>query len=370
MTSDVTAALKPNISVSGQTFGPTQQQWEFLDPLFDRRWDELAASHPDYGVFHSAAWARVLFKTYRHSPFYLRLSRESETVALVPLMEIASALTGRRGICLPFSDFSAPLLFDEFAWPFVLDKLTGIAKKKNWKYFELRSAGQFPASAIPAEVFYGHKLDLTSATDQLFAGFASSVRRAIRKAQKSNLTVEITRTREAIKIFYRLHVKTRRRHCLPPQPMSFFFNIHEEILERNLGFVVLAKRESVPVAAAVFFHSGKNAIYKFGASDEKYQEFRANDLVMWEAISFLSKGDAATLHFGRTSPDGDGLRRFKLAWGTAEEKINYFKFDPRQNSWLSGNSNAFPSTLHKKVFGRLPLKVNQLAGSIIYPHLD
>ena len=27
-------------------------------------------------------------------------------------------------------------------------------------------------------------------------------------------------------------------------------------------------------------------------------------------------------------------------------------------------------TSHKKVFGRLPLKLNQLAGSMIYPHLD
>jgi hypothetical protein len=28
------------------------------------------------------------------------------------------------------------------------------------------------------------------------------------------------------------------------------------------------------------------------------------------------------------------------------------------------------SGFHKKIFGRLPLMFNQLAGSIIYPHLD
>jgi hypothetical protein len=89
---------------------------------------------------------------------------------------------------------------------------------------------------------------------------------------------------------------------------------------------------------------------------------------MWEAIKALAKVGATTLHFGRTSPEGEGLRRFKLAWGAAEEVINYFKFDPRANSWLSGG--GLPGTLHKKVFGRLPLKLNQLAGSTIYPHLD
>ena len=283
-------------------------------------------------------------------------------------MEVASALTGRRGVCLPFTDFSTPLLFDESALPLVMSRLSEIAKKRNWKYFEFRGGNKPSPSAVPAEIFYGHRLDLRHDSDQLFAGFASSVRRAVRKAEKSNLTVEIKRTREALNTFYRLHVKTRKRHGLPPQPLSFFHNIYEEILKQNLGFVVLARRESTPVAAAVFFHAGESAIYKYGASDDKFQEFRGNDLVMWEAIKFLVRGGATTLHFGRTLPDAEGLRRFKLSWGTVEETINYFKFDPRANSWLS--PTAPPGNLHRKVFGRLPLKLNQLAGSMIYPHLD
>jgi hypothetical protein len=283
-------------------------------------------------------------------------------------MEVASPITGRRGICLPFSDFSSPLLFDGSALSLVVNKLTDIARTQKWNYFELRGGNKPLPAAVPAETFYGHRLALRPDTDQLFAGFASSVRRAVRKAEKSNLTVEVTRTREALNAFYGLHVKTRKRHGLPPQPQSFFLNVYEEILKQNSGFVVLARRESLPVAAAVFFHAGESAIYKYGASDDKFQEFRGNDLVMWEAIKFLTKGGATTLHFGRTSPCGEGLRRFKLAWGTVEEAINYFKFDPRANSWLSGD--GLPGTLHRKVFRRLPLKLNQLAGSMIYPHLD
>jgi hypothetical protein len=51
-----------------------------------------------------------------------------------------------------------------------------------------------------------------------------------------------------------------------------------------------------------------------------------------------------------------------------EQMIHYFRFDVAANSWL--NITRPPGTLHKKVFGKLPLKLNQLAGTMIYPHLD
>jgi len=41
------------------------------------------------------------------------------------------------------------------------------------------------------------------------------------------------------------------------------------------------------VAGAIFFHSGGQAIYKFGASDETFQHFRGNNLVMWERSAGL-----------------------------------------------------------------------------------
>src|SRR5439155_7559758 len=130
--------------------------------------------------------------------------------------------------------------------------------------------------------------------------FASSVRRAIRKAEKSGADVQVATSRDAILEFYRLHVRTRRRHGLPPQPLSFFKNIYEEIVKNGHGFVVLAKSGSRTFAAAVFFLIGKKALYKFGASDRSFQEFRGNNLVMWEAIKFLIDRGFTSLHLRRT----------------------------------------------------------------------
>jgi hypothetical protein len=114
---------------------------------------------------------------------------------------------------------------------------------------------------------------------------------------------------------------------------------------------------------------GKKALYKFAASDETLQELRGNNLVIWEGIKFLVQEGFETLHFGRTSLDNNGLRQFKLSWGTEEKMINYFRFQTATGAWISAR-NGGGSKSHKKIFSRLPLALNRLAGAAIYPHLD
>jgi Acetyltransferase (GNAT) domain len=343
-------------------------QMRILDPVHQSGWDHLVALHRDATCFHTTAWAKVLHQSYSHRPFYLHFSCGRRLAALVPLMEVRSPFTGRRGVCLPFSDACEPLIFDQEMVDLVRDRLLRFTQERRWKYLEIRGGKSFQFATGGTANFYGHTLDLCSGIKELANRFASPVRRAIRKAERSDVSARVVRNRQAIDDFYQLHVQTRRRHGLPPQPASFFLNIYEHIVRPGLGFIVLARHGSRPIASAIFFRFRKNALYKFGASDKKFQELRANNLVMREAIQFLARTGAEKLHFGRTECENDGLRRFKLSWGTEEETIGYFRVDP---SGRRGLAPARPNSgFHKKIFGRLPLAVNRLAGSMIYPHLD
>lgn len=341
---------------------------KLIDPLRGGEWDRLVASHGEATFFHRSAWAAVLCKTYGHQPVYLHGYDGGETIALIPMMQVRSLITGSRGVCLPFTDVCAPLMFRDDERACVPEVLLRLARERKWKHFEIRGAQALPSSARPAVAFHGHTLDLRRGTTELLASFSSSVRRAIRKAERSGFNVEITRTADGIAQFYRLHVRTRKRHGLPPQPFSFFRHIHQEVIEAGLGFVVLATLDGRPAAAAVYFTSGSNAIYKFGASDQALQQARANNLVMWVGIKALAQEGFETLHFGRTSAGNEGLRRFKLGWGAREETIEYFRFDTRAEEWLAAPDRA--SGVHNVLFGRLPLAVNRMAGAVIYPHLD
>jgi hypothetical protein len=340
-----------------------------IDPCSDLSWDRRVLRHPSSGLFHRSAWARVLLKTYGHKPSYLYLYQERELVGLLPILEVASPFTGRRGVSLPFSDFCSPLLIGQRKWDGLIENLSQLGRQRRWRYFELRGGKEMlPKSAVAAERYYSHKLDLTVGADALFSRFEDSVRRAIRRAEKSGVAITITRAWSGVREFYRLHVRTRRRHGLPPQPLSFFRNIHQEIIEKDLGFVVLAQSGSKLIASAVFFHSGPQAIYKFGASDKRQQQLRGNNLVMWEGIKHLVDRGLKTLHLGRSAITDEGLRRFKRSWGSEEGLIEYFRFALGPQAWEAPGRNG--SGFYHQLFRRLPLMVNRAAGTLMYSHLD
>jgi hypothetical protein len=338
------------------------------NPLVDREWDDAISAHPDATIFHSTAWARVLVDTYGHRPCYVQISLNGGLLALVPMMEVQSVLTRSRGICLPFSDYCAPLTFSSFGHELVTQKLQQIAHERCWSYFELRSHSIVPVNTPASESYYGHFLDLRIGPEALISNFSSSVKRAVRKAQRSGLNVSIQSSPDAMAQFYELHVRTRRRHGVPPQPRSFFINIQRHLISSGFGFIVLVECQKAPIAAAMFFKLGRHAVYKFGASDERLQELRANNFAMFEAIRYLAEGGAETLHFGRTERENQGLRRFKLSWGTTEEEMSYARFEMASASWTRWHDSR--STLHQHVFRALPASLNRLAGAMIYPHLD
>src|SRR5205814_3238412 len=255
-----------------------------MNPLVDREWDDAISAHPDATIFHSTAWARVLADTYGHRPCYVQISLNGSLLALVPMMEVQSVLTRSRGICLPFSDYCAPLTFSTFGHELVLQKLQQIARERRSSYFELRSHSIVPNDVPASESYYGHFLDLRIGPAALISNFSSSVQRAVRKAERSGLTVSIQSTPDAMAQFYKLHLRTRRRHGVPPQPRSFFINIQRHLIRTGFGFIVLVEYQQPPLAAAMFFKLGRHAVYKFGASDERLQELRANNLAMFEAI--------------------------------------------------------------------------------------
>jgi lipid II:glycine glycyltransferase (peptidoglycan interpeptide bridge formation enzyme) len=194
------------------------------------------------------------------------------------------------------------------------------------------------------------------------------VRRAIRKAERENVRIEIRSTEEAMREFYRLHCYTRRKHGLPPQSYTFFQNIYKYIISRSLGFVCLARTFGRVISGAIFMHIGKRAIYKYGASDMRYQSLRGNNLVMWEAIKFYGLHGFKSLHFGRTDVPAEGLRRFKCGWGASERVIDYVRYDFRQGSFV-GRDTQEQSAWTNWMFQTMPVGVGRLIGKVAYRHM-
>jgi len=340
---------------------------QIINPITYPGWDDLVVSHPDYSFFHSSAWARVLFESYHYTPKYFTIINDGKLLALIPVMEVNSFLTGKRGVSLPFTDYCKPIIANGISFQNLLEHIIENGKKCGWKSLELRSSSDLLPSTMPSITYLGHTLGLDNGEQEVFSNFRDSTKRNAQKAVKEGVEVKIDHSLESVKEFYRLNCMTRKQHGLPPQPFHFFKKIYDHVISRNLGFVILASYSGKNIAGAVYFHFGEKAVYKYGASDKKFQHLRANNLVMWEAIQWYSQNGYKNLCFGRTERENQGLIQFKSGWGTTEQQINYYRYDLNKGSFVPGSSKV--TGFHNKIFRNLPLPLLKRVGSVLYKHV-
>jgi hypothetical protein len=338
---------------------------EWVNPLEISDWDELLLTHPDATVFHSAGWAATLAETYGYLPRYLIARDGDYLLALLPLMEINSRLTGRRGVSLPFTDVCSVLDTRCVAFNQLWLKALQLANDRHWKYIEIRGGGLAPEHSHAT--YFEHTLNLISPAETLLSNMDPAMRRAIRKAGEAGIKIESFSDLDSVRLYYQLHRKTRQKHGIPPQSFAFFKNIYSNLIQRNNGRVTLAFLSGMPVAGAIFFQFGKKALYKFGASNPEYLGYRPNNLLFWRAINMLKSSACEELSFGRTGLRQAGLRRFKLGLGASERIVKYWRFNISQEQFSPEATEKYGQA--SRLFRFCPQFVARLAGKIAYPHL-
>ncbi len=340
---------------------------KIINPINYNNWDELLLSTNDYSFFHTSHWARVLHESYGYRPLYFSVINNGSLRFSLPLMEIKSRLTGKRGVSLPFTDYCDPIVNEDIHFQDMIDYAIEYGEHAGWKYIEIRSLRNISENILPSLEYYGHTLELSKDEDLIYSQLRSSTRRNIKKAARDGVEIQMGNSPESMREFYRLNCTTRKMHGIPPQPWNFFRNIYDHVISENHGNVILASYKGVTIAGAVYFHFGKKVIFKYGASDKRYHHLRPNNLVMWEAIKEYCNRGYKTFCLGRTESENQGLRQFKNGWGASEKIIKYYRYDFRRNRFLNGNSHV--SGFHNKVFNRMPVPMLKMIGSALYKHM-
>ncbi|MFQ5628926.1 MAG: lipid II:glycine glycyltransferase FemX [bacterium] len=340
---------------------------KIINPLSEPQWDELVLANEQASFFHSAVWARCLAETNGYKPVYFAGIENGKLETLIPMMEVRSGLTGRRGVSLPFTDYSDPVLAEGMDFGNILEQIIAHGKRSAWKVLELRDGRGDQTVFDPSYMYYGHSLDLRPGEDAIYCNFKANTKRNIKKAFKEGVTVCLSNSFESVRKFYDLNCKTCKKHGLPPQPFRFFANLHRHAIFHNHGIVALGFHKSNVVAAAIFLHFGKKAIYKYGASDPAYLSLRPNNLVMWEAIRNYARKQYQCFCFGKTDPENLGLRRFKQGWGTEEHKIFYYKHDIKSMTFVKEKSHF--SGILTRIFKKAPISILRMIGTLMYRHI-
>jgi hypothetical protein len=306
-----------------------------------------------------------LQKCYGYQSFIVAaIDVGGKIAAGAPFVAVKSPLTGRRWVSLAFTDYCPVLYNDEESLNILTNHLLGLYRSKKSPGIEVRWVLPTQAGIHTLSNYVMHELDLTENPDMLYKAFSKMHQRNIRKSELGKVVVRRSTSREDLPVFYRLHMHTRRRLGVPVQPWRFFDLLWTDIIEPGLGFLLLAYADGEPASAAIFLNYKDTVIYKYGASDEKHWALRPNNLLFWTAIRWSCENGYRVLNFGNSEVGNQGLREFKLGWGTRETSLSrsYIGSEP------GGRTGGVKEKVLSSVIRNSPTLVCRLTGELLYRH--
>jgi CelD/BcsL family acetyltransferase involved in cellulose biosynthesis len=340
-----------------------------FNPLQDSRWAQFVETHKGSSIFHTTGWLLALRLTYGYEPVVFTTSPDGATLTNgIVFCHISSWLTGRRLVSLPFADHCEPLLENAGGAEEILGFLRRSMKAENWKYIELRplSGGALPqlSSLEKGSSFAFHMLDLRPKLDTLFNQLQkSSIQRMIRRAEGEGVCSEQGHSEPLLAKFYRLMLKTRRRHKLPPQPVSWFRNLIECLGDRL--DIRVALKDGRPVASILTLTHKSTLVYKYGCSDARYHSSGAMPFLLWDAVRAAKERGLREFDLGRSDSDNSGLITFKNRWGASASMLEYVRFSscPENAGEKRGMHVA------QRLFSCMPDGLLTAAGKLLYRHI-
>jgi len=88
---------------------------------------------------------------------------------------------------------------------------------------------------------------------------------------------------------------------------------------------------------------------------------------MWQAIDWSTQKAYTSLFFGRTEPESKGLLQNKHGWGATERTVKYYKYDLSKGTFIENHSIV--TGFHNKVFDKMPIRLLNIIGSMLYRHI-
>jgi CelD/BcsL family acetyltransferase involved in cellulose biosynthesis len=296
-----------------------------IDPIADPRWADLVGRAPAATVFHHPAWLALLRAQYGYAIRGCCVAAlDGRLVGGLPVAEVATPLRGRRLVAVPFSDLCPPLVEPQSpGGAAALAAALDADRRARALPLQVRGPGEVLAGAHVSARFHHHVLALGPDVDRVVHGFRRGhVAQGVRRARRLGLVAERRTDRAALETFYRLHAITRARLGVATQPRRFILRF-ADLFAAGLGFVLLVRDGERPIAAAVFLTHRDVLTYKFGASEPRALGMRPNNLLFMEAIRWGCEHGMRALDLGRTDIGHEGLRGFKLAWGSEEHELAY-----------------------------------------------
>ena len=326
-------------------------------------WDEFVAAHPDANFLQS--WDFYEFYFSRGFDIVRRgIYDENDQLVGVYAGEVEPAKRGRH-----LAVAGGPI----FNWTnqeiknLIFSDMKQQAKKLRCTFVRVRPQLQntpenakifqqlgFRKAPMYLSVEFAGVLNLENSEEEILKNMRQRLRRALRKAEKNQITIEKTSDPKAIHDFYQIELQTAKRHDFYAFSEDFLTKQFAAFAKNDEAVLYIAKLGGEILAENFMIFYGNEASYHYGVSSELGTKYSGAPLLHMEAMRDARKRGIKRYNFWGIVDENDtkhrfyGVSVFKRGFGV--EELKYLEARDLVLDKISYYTKTLPiETLRRKV---------------------
>ena len=326
-------------------------------------WDEFVTAHPDANFLQS--WDFYEFYFSRGFDIVRRgIYDENNQLVGVYAGEVEPAKRGRHLAIAggPIFDWTNQeiknLIFSDMKQQAKKLKCTFVRVRpqlqntpENAKIFQQLG---FRKAPMYLSVEFAGVLNLENSEEEILKNMRQRLRRALRKAEKNQITIEKTSDPKAIHDFYQSELQTAKRHDFYAFSEDFLTKQFAAFAKNDEAVLYIAKLNGEILAENFMIFYGNEASYHYGVSSELGTKYSGAPLLHMEAMRDARKRGIKRYNFWGIVDENDtkhrfyGVSVFKRGFGV--EELKYLEARDLVLDKISYYTKTLPiETLRRKV---------------------
>ncbi len=326
-------------------------------------WDEFVTAHPDANFLQS--WDFYEFYFSRGFDIVRRgIYDENNQLVGVYAGEVEPAKRGRHLAIAggPIFDWTNQeiknLIFSDMKQQAKKLKCTFVRVRpqlqntpENAKTFQQLG---FRKAPMYLSVEFAGVLNLENSEEEILKNMRQRLRRALRKAEKNQITIEKTSDPKAIHDFYQIELQTAKRHDFYAFSEDFLTKQFAAFAKNDEAVLYIAKLNGEILAENFMIFYGNEASYHYGVSSELGTKYSGAPLLHMEAMRDARKRGIKRYNFWGIVDENDtkhrfyGVSVFKRGFGV--EELKYLEARDLVLDKISYYTKTLPiETLRRKV---------------------
>lgn len=328
------------------------------------RWNEFVFACPDATFFHRIEWRDLMQRIFRHRTHYLLAERSGNIVAVLPLVEVKSALFGHAITSLPFAVYGGVAGSDADAVGALEAAAEVLAQKAGVQHLEYRNLSERHPEWPRQDLYVTFRKEIQADDEANMQAIPRKQRAMVRKGIKNGLRSAIDSSADR---FFALYSDNVLRHGTPALPKKFFEALLQ-VFGRDCDIMTVTTDDGKLLSSVLTFYFRDEILPYYAGDDVAARDLAANDFKYWELMRHAVARGCRIFDYGR-SKVGTGPYNFKKNWGFEPVPLSYeyrlFKRDSvPQNNPMNPKYRAFIA-----LWKRLPIGVANRLGPVLVRNL-